>query len=161
MTLVTPWPSVRQALMRQLRANLVLKDLLLGDWSEGLAPETTPFPRGIIALHYAPSFYDWTGAVTELGVDVFVFSRDTGEAASLDQLVFTTLQDAKLVVTGQTSLTCRRISSLSLVDDDAEGKAVYQAGGVYEVWVAQSNPQTCLAHLHRRHDRGLEPQKGT
>ena len=141
MALVTPWPTVRQALIRQLRANLVLKDALLGDWAEGIAPEGTVFPRGILSLHYAPSFYDWTGVTVVLGVDAFVFSRDPGEAASLDQLVFTTLQDAKLIVTGQTSLTCRRISSLSLVDDDEKGQAVYQAGGVYEVWVAQSNPQ--------------------
>lgn len=140
MALVTPWPSVRQALVRHLRSNFVLAAELLGDWSEGFAPLKAAYPRGVISLHYAPSFYDWTGVMTMLGVDVFVFAKDQGEAASLDQLVFTSLHDARLTVTGQTSLMCRRTSSISLTDEDAEGKAVYQVGGVYEIRVAQSAP---------------------
>ena len=140
MALVTPWPSVRQALVQRLRSNLVLQAGLPGDWSEGFAPQKTEYPLGVFALHYAPMLYDWSGVVTVLGVDVFVFSKDQGQAASLDQLVFTTLQDARLNVTGQTSLTCRRSSSFSLQDVDTEGKAVYEVGGVYEIRVAQSNP---------------------
>lgn len=140
MSLLTPWPSVRQALVRQLRSNLVLEAGLPGDWSEGFAPQKTEYPLGVFALHYAPLMYDWSGVVTMIGVDVFVFSKDQGEAASLDQLVFTTLQDARLFVTGQISLMCRRTSSFSLQDVDTEGKAVYQVGGVYEIRVAQSNP---------------------
>lgn len=140
MALVTPWPSVRQALIRQLRANLVLASSLTGDWSEGFAPEDTVYPLGVISLHFSPSFYDWSGRVVILGVDVVVFSKTQGEAASLDALVFTTLQDARLSLTGQTSLMCRRMSDISLQDVDTEGKAVYEVGGVYEVRVAQSNP---------------------
>jgi len=138
--LVSPWPSVRQALIRQLRSNFVLAAELLGDWSEGFAPQKTSYPLGVLSLHYAPSMYDWSGVVTIIGVDVFVYAKDQGQAASLDQLVFSTLQDAALVVTGQTSLMCRRSSSISLQDVDAEGKAVYQTGGVYEIRVAQTNP---------------------
>ena len=140
MALVTPWPSIRQALIRQLRSNLVLAAGLSGDWSEGFAPQKTPYPLGVIALHYAPSFYDWTGRVIFVGVDVFIFAKDSGEAASLYQSAFTSLQDAKLTMTGQTSLQCRQTSDLSLQDVDTEGKAVYQVGGVFEVRVAQTNP---------------------
>jgi hypothetical protein len=142
MALVTPWPSYRQAIIRQLRANLVLKDQLLGDWSEGFAPQDTDYPLGIIALHYAPDNYDWTGVVTIIGFDVFVFSKvDMAEADSLNQLVFDTLQDAKLYPTGQTSLKCRRTSSISLTDNDAQGVAVWQVGGTWEGITAQSNPR--------------------
>lgn len=140
MVLVTPWPSYRQAIIRQLRSNLVLKAALLGDWSEGFAPQETPYPLGVISLHYAPAEYDWTGMVTIIGFDVFVFAKDSGEAASLDQLVFDTLQDARLYPTGQTSLTCRRTSSISLTDLDAAGAAIWQLGGTWQGITAQSNP---------------------
>jgi hypothetical protein len=148
MAMVTPWPSVRQALIRQLRSNFVLAAELSGDWSEGFAPQKTPYPLGVLSLHYAPSMYDWSGVVSIIGVDVFVYAKDQGQAASLDQLVFTTLQDAKLVVAGQTSLMCRRSSSISLQDVDAEGKAVYQCGGVYEIRVAQTNPTLRVISFH-------------
>ena len=138
MGLVTPWPSVRQALVRHLRSNLVLAASLPGDWSEGFAPQKTDYPLGVYALHYAPSAYDWSGRVVFLGVDVVIFSKDQGEAASLYSLVFSTLQDAKLTLTGQTSLQCRQTSDISLQDVDAEGKAIYETGGVFEVRVAQS-----------------------
>lgn len=135
-----PWPSVRQAFLQQLRSNLVLKAGLPGDWSEGFAPQDTAYPLGIVALHYAPSFPDTTGRVAFIGVDVFVFAKTSGEAASLYQLAFTSLNNTKLTLAGQTSLQCRETSSISLQDVDTEGKAVYQVGGVYEVRVAQSNP---------------------
>lgn len=139
--LVDPWPYVRQAFVRQLRSNLVLKDALPGDWSEGVAPTDTPFPHGVFQLHYSPFEYDWTGFVAICGVDAIVFSQDQGEAARLDQLVFTTLQDARLSVAGQTSLTCRRVSSLSLTEGAPAGtQTVWQAGGIYSILAAQSNP---------------------
>ncbi len=150
MALVDPWVYIRQALVRQLRSNLVLKDELPGDWSEGVAPKDTPFPRGIIQLHYSPNEYDWTGFITIAGVDVSVFSESQDEAASLNQLVFTSLQDVRLdlsgngslPVNGLTSLTCRRVSTYSLVEPAAAGTlpSVFQEGGVYSVTVAQSNP---------------------
>lgn len=139
--LVDPWVYIRQALVRQLRSNLVLEDELLGGWSEGVAPVGTAYPRGVYQLHYSPNEYDWTGVVTIAGIDVGVFAKTQGEAASLDQLVFTSLQDARLDVTGLTMLVCRRVSTYSLVEASAEGTAsVFQEGGVYSVQVAQSNP---------------------
>lgn len=139
---VDPWPYVRQALIRQLRSNLVLKDELLGDWNEGVAPKDTAFPRGIIQLHYAPIEYDWTGFVAICGVDVGVFSKSKSEADRLNQLVFTTLQDAVLSVAGQTSLTCRRVSSFHLTDPAPEGtETVFQEGGIYSILAPQTNPR--------------------
>ena len=140
MALVIPWPSVRQAIIRQLRANLVLEGQVLGDWSEGFAPPKTAYPRGIVQLHYAPALLDWTGVVNILGVDVLIFSEDQGEAASLFQLVFTTLNQQRLPVTGQTSLSCLFTSSLSLQDESPRGTPIFEVGGVLEVKVAQSNP---------------------
>jgi len=138
--LVTPWPSVRQALIRHLRSNLVLADGLPGDWGEGFDPQDAAYPLGIVSLHYDPVMYDWSGQVALVGVDVLVFAKDLGVASQLAQLAYTSLNDAKLTVSGQTSLSCRLQSGLSLPDVDKEGKAIYAVGGIYEVRVAQSNP---------------------
>jgi hypothetical protein len=140
--MVIPWSSVRQALVRNLRANLVLSASLPGDWAEGAAPMTTEYPLGVYALVPSPGFYDWTGVVWDMLVDVFIFSRDQGEAASLDQLAFMTLQDARLDfdVDQLTSVSCRRTGVLSLQDTDERGNTIYQVGGTFRIRVAQSTP---------------------
>ena len=145
MALTLPWPLVRQAMIRALRANLVLAAGLPGDWSEGAAPRTssgspTPYPLGVISLVPSPGIYDWSGVVWDLLVDVVIFAYDTAEAARLDQLAFTTLQDARLAVTGLTSLTCRRSGVISMPDVDDKGQQVFEAGGTYRVRIAQSTP---------------------
>jgi hypothetical protein len=109
-----------------------------GDWNEGAAPRGTTKPYGVLSLVPSPAIYDWTGVVHELIVDIVVFSLDSGEAASLDQLMFTTLQDARLAVTGLTSLSCRRLGVISLQDVDEEGNTVYMAGGSWRIRVSQS-----------------------
>lgn len=139
-SLILPWPSIRQALIRQLRSNLVLEAGLPGDWSEGLAPQGTKRPLGTLSLQYAPSMYDWTGRVVFVGVTVLIYCEDQAEAARLYQLAFTSLQDARLIMAGQTSLQCRQVSDLSLQGPDDAGATVYQVGGIFEVRVAQSNP---------------------
>ncbi len=149
-TLVDPWVYIRQALKRTLRSNLVLEGELLGGWAESVHPPGTPFPRGVISLHYSPNEYDWTGFVNITGVDVSVFAEDQGQAASLNQLVFTTLQDARLdlsgsnglVPSGLTMLDCRRLSTFSPVEPAPEGTqpSVFQEGGIYSIQSAQSNP---------------------
>jgi hypothetical protein len=140
MSLTDPWQPVRQAVIQSLRANLLLQADLAGDWSEGAAPRDTPYPLGVIALVPSPGLYDWSGVVWDLLVDVVVFARDSGEAASLDQLVFTTLQDAALSVAGLTSLGCRRTGILSLQDVDGQGQAIFEVGGTWRIRVTQSNP---------------------
>lgn len=140
MGLLLPWPLVRQALIRALRANLVLATELTGDWSEGEAPQGTALPLGVISLVPSPGLYDWTGVVWDLLVDVVVFAYDKGQADRLDQLAFTTLQDARLAVTGLTSLTCRRIGIISFPNVDAKGQSVAESGGSFRIRVTQSTP---------------------
>jgi hypothetical protein len=144
-TLVSPWPKYRQALVRALRANLVLEDSLPGDWNEGFVPQATKekpvvFPHGTYSLAFGPPDYDWTGVVSVVGADVVVYSKDSGEAASLDQLVFDTLQDANLSVAGLTTLSCRRTGIISLTDVDSTGATIFVLGGTYVSRLAQSNP---------------------
>ena len=139
--LVDPWPYVRQALLRTLRSNLVLKEGLPGDWSEGVAPQDTAFPRGVYSLHYAPLERDWSGFTAICGADVVVFAKTQGEAASLAGLVFTSLNNVRLDVTGQKSLTCTFVSDIYLTDPAPEGQeTVFEAGGIYAVLAPQSNP---------------------
>lgn len=142
MPLVTPWPSVRQALVRTLRSNLVLEGELQGgnQWGSGFDPQDATYPLGVLSLHYDPVMYDWSGQVALVGVDVLVFSKEVGEASRLAQLAYTSLHDARLTVSGQTSLSCRFMSGISIPDVDKEGKAVYSEGGIYEIRVAQSTP---------------------
>lgn len=140
MGLTLPWPLARQAMIRALRANLPLAAALTGDWSEGEAPVKTAYPLGVISLVPSPGIYDWSGVVWDLYVDVVVFSYDKGQADSLDQLAFTTLQDARLAVTGLTSLTCRRIGIISLPAVDDKGQSVYSSGGTFHLRIAQSTP---------------------
>lgn len=150
MPLVTPWPSVRQALIQRLRSNLVLEAELLGDqWGSGFDPQDAQYPLGVLSLHYDPVMYDWSGQVALVGVDVLVFSKSVGEASRLAQLAYTSLHDARLTVSGQTSLSCRFMSGISIPAVDKEGKAIYSEGGIYEIRVAQSapTPQTLAVTL--------------
>lgn len=140
MALLTPWPSIRQALIRLLRANLVLEDEIDGRWAQGFNPQQTDFPLGTITMHYAPSAYDWTGRVVFVGVDVIVWAKAVDDADRIFQLAFSTLQDARLELTGQTSLQCRFLSDIALSDVDAGGNTVFSSGGVLEIRVAQSSP---------------------
>ena len=142
MPLVTPWPSVRQALIQRLRSNLVLEAELLGDqWGSGFDPQDAQYLLGVLSLHYDPVMYDWSGQVALVGVDVLVFSKTVGEASRLAQLAYTSLNDVRLDVSGQTSLSCRFMSGISIPNVDKEGKAIYEEGGIYEITVAQSRPQ--------------------
>lgn len=139
--LVDPWPYIRQALVRTLRSNLVLEDGLPGDWSEGVAPQGTAFPRGVYSLHYAPIERDWSGFYAIAGIDVVVFSKDQGEAARLAKLVFTSLNNVRLDVTGQTSLTCTFVSDIYLTEPAPGGtETIYEAGAIYAILAPQSNP---------------------
>lgn len=140
MGLDLPWRPVRQAMIQSLRANLVLAAGLPGDWSDGVAPRETPYPLGTVGLVPSPGLYDWTGVVWDMLVDVTVFAYDQGEAASLDQLAFMSLQDARLAVTGLTSLTCRRTGVFSMPDVDDKGATVWSSGGTFRIRVTQSTP---------------------
>ena len=132
---------VKQALVHYLRSNEELKALVTSKgFHEGDAPSKTTYPFITYQVHYAPMAYTWTSVTHEVGFDVFGWSESSVEADNLDQLLFIWLHDAQLEVTGQSTLICRRVSSLSLPGYDDEGKKIYQAGGIYEVWTDQALP---------------------
>lgn len=133
---------VKQALVRYLRTSSELRASIVGGIHEGDAPSKTRYPFITYQVHYAPMAYTWTSVTHEVGFDVFGWSENSVEADNLDQLLFTHLHDAVLEVTGQSTLICRRVSSLSLPGFDDEGKKIYQAGGIYEVWTDQPLPTT-------------------
>ena len=139
---ITGIAPIKHALVRYLRTNAALKAALPGGIHEGFAPPSTKYPFLTYQVHYAPSRYTWTSVTLEVGFDVFVWTVDSVEADNLDALVLSTLHDADLVVDGQSTLICRRVSSLSLPDTDGEGKKIYQVGGIYEIWADQPLPST-------------------
>jgi hypothetical protein len=133
---------IKQALVQYLRTSPELKALIVGGIHEGPAPSSVKYPFLTYQVHYAPMVYTWTSVTHEVGFDVFGWSDNSVVADNLDALLFTHLHDAALMVTGQSTLICRRVSSLSLPGYDDEGKKIYQAGGIYEVWTDQPLPTT-------------------
>lgn len=131
---------IKQALVQALRANAALKAVVTGDIHEGFAPPKTKFPHIVYSIAYAPIDYLWGSMMMELGVDVVVFAENSVDADNIDALVFTTLHDAELRVTEQSTLICRRVSSISLPESNEEGKKIYQVGGTYEIWTDQPLP---------------------
>jgi hypothetical protein len=128
---------IKQALVQTLRDDSVLKAALTGGIHEALAPQRTVYPFLVYSLHYAPLDYIWGSVIQTVGIDVFVFARNSVEASNLDGLVLTTLHDAQLSVSGQSTLICRRVASVSFPDVDEEGNRIFQAGGTYEIWTDQ------------------------
>lgn len=141
-SLTDPWPMTRQALLRTLRANLVLAAELPseGDWNQSSLPQGSTFPYGVYSLAFGAPQYDTSGPVWIMGVDVVIHTGDQGQATSLAQLVFSTLQDAKLDPTGLTSLICRRLGVISIADVDEQGAKVFTEGGTYEIRASAVNP---------------------
>lgn len=128
---------IEQALVQTLRASTALKAALLGGIHDGVAPEGTVEPWLVYSLHYAPYDFAWGSTTIRAGFDIFVFWTDQVGARNLDQLVMTTLHDAALSVSGQSTLFCRRLQDVQEFDVNEEGKKVYQVGGVYEIWTDQ------------------------
>ena len=143
--MLTNLAPIKQALVQKLRSNAELKSALTGSIHEGFAPTGTAYPRLTYGIHYAPLDYTWTSMTVEVGMDVFVYSENSVEADNLDALVFATLHDAELEVNGQSTLICRRVSSLSLPDSNEEGRKIYQVGGIYEIWTDQPLPETAAS----------------
>jgi hypothetical protein len=130
---------IKHAIVRQLRSSSTLKASITG-LHEGFAPRKTKYPFVTYSLHYAPVDYGWGFAIQKVGYDVMVVSDNSVDADNIDALVTATLNDAKLVVDGQSTLICRRILSLSLPDVDEEGRKIYVVGGLYEIWADQTFP---------------------
>lgn len=130
---------IKQALIAKLRTNTSLKDGLTGGMHEGVALSGSAPPLLIYQVTYAPRVYDFSQHVTVvMGVDIWIYSNDQVEAQNLDTLVYQTLSDASLTVSGQSILYCRRVLDLSSGDVDQAGKKFYQVGGQYEIWSDQA-----------------------
>lgn len=125
---------ITNAVVRRIRA-APLYDDLTGIY-QGYAPEKANYPFAVFNLIAAP--YDWywdDDQVTLIAfVDVSVFSRDPVEAENLDAAIAGWLSDQPLPVDGQSTLLCRRVTTIPPdMDQDDEGRKVYQWGGTYEI----------------------------
>jgi len=138
MTAPTGTGPIIQALVQTLRGSTPLKAAVSGFW-EGMAPRGATRPFVIYQVAYAPMFYDWTGVILTAGIDVFVIAENSVDARNIDGLVSQALHNAALNVSGQSTLICRRTADVVIPPDlDGEGKKIYQVGGTYEIWTAQS-----------------------
>jgi hypothetical protein len=137
-TLVTRHVSssapIKRALVQQLRSSAALKAEIPGGIHEGFAPDRAQYPFLTYQLVYAPIRRQWGSQQYITGFDLRIFSGDSVEANNVDALVLDVLNDAALVVDGQTTLLCHRVADFSVPDVDEEGRKVYIVGGTYEVW---------------------------
>lgn len=140
MAATTGIAPIKQALVKALRDNLALKAMVGSDGiNEGTEPRDVAYPYIVYSITHSYREWDSTNVTIIADVDVYSISDQQVQAHSLDQLVADALEDKDLDMTssGQTSLTCRRIGDLSLLDVDGAGKRIYQMGGVYRVWTDQ------------------------
>lgn len=137
MTITTISP-IKQALVSTLRANGTLQSQVSGVY-EGFAPSRVAYPFVVYNVAYAPYDFAWGSLMIVAGFDIAIWAENSVVANTLDALVVATLHDTQLVVTGQSTLYCRRVGEISFSDMDDEGKKVYQIGGTYEVWTNQPN----------------------
>ncbi len=135
---------VKQAVVRALRDNQSLKDLVGSDGiNEGTEPRGSDYPFILYNVSYSTREWDGTNVLMKVDIDVWSYSDDTVAAASLDQLVADSLDDVDLNdfmegSSGQTSLLCRRYGDLSSLDVDGAGNRIYRVGGLYRIWTDQA-----------------------
>lgn len=134
---LTSTASIRRGLVQFLRLSAALKAALSGGIHEGFAPAKAQYPFLTYDLIYSPIRRQWGSQQYLSGFDIRVFSDDSVVASNIDALVLTVLDDAQLVVAGQSTLLCHRIADLANPDEDEEGRKVYVVGGTYEVWTDQ------------------------
>lgn len=132
---------VKQAVVRALRDNLALKALVGSDGiNEGTEPRDSDYPHVIYQMVAASREWDSTGVMIWAEFDIWSVSDSQVQSHELDQLVADSLEEKVLALeagSGQTSLLCRRLGDLSLVDVDGAGNRIYQTGGYYRVWTDQ------------------------
>jgi len=133
----TSTAAIRQALVHHLRLSAALKAAITGGIHDGFAPAKADYPFLTYDMVYSPIRRQWGSQQYISGFDIRVFSDDSVVASNIDALVLTVLNDAPLVVAGQSTLLCHRIADLEGPDVDNEGRKVYVVGGTYEVWTDQ------------------------
>ena len=134
---VTTSAPILQAVVQALRASVALKAAVRGEIHEGFAPQGTKKPFLVYQVHALPVDYDWSNLDYEALIDIFIYADNSVDARNIDALVFTTMQEAPLAVTGQSTLICRRIMEITHQDVSEEGKKIYQVGGVWEIQTTQ------------------------
>jgi hypothetical protein len=134
---ITSTAAIRRSLVQYLRLSAALKAALTGGIHEGFAPTQANYPFLTYDLIYSPIRRQWGSQQYLSGFDIRVFSDDSVVASNIDALLLTVLDDAPLVVAGQSTLLCQRIADLAGPDVDGEGRKVYVVGGTYEVWTDQ------------------------
>ena len=128
--------SIMRALTRAIRGSAVYP-ALTGGIHRGFAPEKAPYPLCVMRFVASPYLDDWTGRMLVAVVDVVVISRQSVQADNLDQSLLEALDNAELVVGGQTHMITRRIADLELDPEDDGEEKVYTFGGTYEIWTHQ------------------------
>jgi len=134
---VTSTAPIKQALVARLRSNATLKAALVGGIHEGFLPKKADYPFLTYDMIYSPIRRIWGSQMYISGFDIRIFHSNSVDAENVDALVLNVLDDAALVVDGQSTLLCQRISDFSAPDVDEEGRKVYMVGGSYEIWTDQ------------------------
>lgn len=136
---------LKQALVRALRSSTALKAMVGSNGiDEGVSIVGAPMPRVLYSVatsERVEAFGDEGMKITT--VYVWAVSDDPVEADSLDKLIDGALKDVSLnfssisAVAGNepSTLFCRRLRDLSLVELDDAGNKVYQVGGQYQIWL--------------------------
>lgn len=131
--------AIKRGIVRNARANALLKAGIPGGIHEGFAPEKTRYPFAVYNVLAAPYADLWGSRLIVARVDILVFAETGVDANNVDQLVLDAFDGAQLSVDGQETLICRRTSDIPGGPDvDSEGKKIYQIGGTYEIWTDQS-----------------------
>jgi len=136
---------LKQALVRALRDNTALKAMVGSEGiDEGVSLTTVTYPRVVYSVALSERIHQFGSEGHKIAtVYVWAVSDDQVEANNLDQLILESLDDVSLDFSGieavdgdePSTLFCRRIRDLSLVDLDDAGSKVYQVGGQHQIWL--------------------------
>jgi hypothetical protein len=130
---LTTTAPIKQALVRWLRGTTNWGTVVVGGLHQSVAPTKTKYP--FVTYNFVPSTrdYQWDGMQIDVPVDIFAFAENPVDAENIDSLIAARLQDAQITVNGQVLMYCRRIADVSLLQDDARGRRIYQIGGSYRL----------------------------
>ena len=130
--------GVRQAFVARIRSNATIRVALSGGIHEGFAPQKAATPFLVYQLIYAPIRRQWGAQQYIVGIDTRIYAENPVDASNIDELVLNELDDAALVIDGQSTLLCHRVADFSGPDVDEEGNKIAMVGGSYEIWSDQS-----------------------
>lgn len=136
---------LKQALVRALRASTALKAMVGSEGiDEGVSLTGVTYPRVVYSVAMSERIRQFGNEGHKVAtVYVWAVSDDPVEANNLDQLILEALDDVELNFTDidavdenePSTLFCRRLRDLSLVELDDAGSKVYQVGGQHQIWL--------------------------